>query len=126
MTIRIAFLACLALAACSDEVTTGAGLYADNCAACHGPDARGGTELFDGKLPPDLTTLAARNGSFPTVYVMSTIDGYNRAATHGPMPIFGELLDGPTANWADPDGGVTPTPTALIQLAAYLESLQEG
>jgi hypothetical protein len=28
-------------------------------------------------------------------------------------------------NWADPDGVVTPTPAALIRLAAYLEDLQE-
>ncbi|MEJ2020762.1 MAG: cytochrome c [Maritimibacter sp.] len=126
MTIRIAFLACLALAACANEVTRGAGLYADSCAACHGADGRGGGEAFDGTLPPDLTTLAKREGGFPTIYVMSTIDGYSRAATHGPMPVFGALLDSPIVNWAGPDGEVTPTPIALIQLAAYLESLQEG
>lgn len=126
MKSRAILLSLLALAACAEEPVTGAGLYADYCASCHGADAKGGTEMVDGKLPPDLTTLSRRyKGRFPAVYVMSTIDGYAREATHGPMPIFGELLDGEIVTWTDPDGVPTPTPASLVLLSVYLEELQE-
>jgi mono/diheme cytochrome c family protein len=124
---RAAFLAILALAACEAEPETGAGLYAEYCASCHGEDARGGADPLDGTLPPDLTQLAARNGRvYPAVYVMSTIDGYARAETHGPMPIFGELIDSPIETWTDPEGVPTPTPVSLMLLNDYLASRQEG
>lgn len=100
---------------------TGVQIFAENCAACHGTDAKGGP------LPdaPDLTTLTARHsGKFPTRYVMSTIDGYAKADTHGPMPEFGALLEGEMEVWVDEKGVQTPTPAALIRLAEYLESVQ--
>ncbi|MHA6267466.1 cytochrome c [uncultured Aliiroseovarius sp.] len=100
---------------------TGGEIFAENCAACHGTDAKGGP------LPdaPDLTTLTARHsGKFPTRYVMSTIDGYAKADTHGPMPEFGALLEGEMEVWVDEKGVQTPTPAALIRLAEYLESVQ--
>ncbi len=109
------------LAACTPMPQTGAELYSANCVACHGVDARGGA------MPgaPDLTTLASRNGGvFPRTYIMSTIDGFSRDATHGPMPLFGETLEGETEIWTDEYGVETPTPTVLLQLAEYLEDLQ--
>jgi len=120
---------CALLAACTTDAPepepTGEGLYADYCAACHGADARGGPAI-EGRRPPDLTRLAARHGGrYPAVYVMSTIDGYAREAIHGPMPIFGELIDSPVETWTDPDGIPTPTPRALMLLNAYLEGLQQ-
>lgn len=118
-----------ALGACTlpePDGSAGAGLYADYCAACHGADATGGAPV-EGRVPPDLTTLARRHdGNFPSVYVMSTIDGYAREQTHGPMPPFGALLDSPTELWAGPDGQPTPTPQALVQLNDYLLSLQKS
>lgn len=117
--------AAAALAGCIEEPMTGAGLYQDNCASCHGADAKGGRPLADGKVPPNLTTLAKRHGGrYPAVYVMSTIDGFSRDATHGPMPIFGDLLAGPVESWTDPDGTPTPTPVSLILLNEYLEGQQ--
>jgi len=100
---------------------SGAEIFAANCASCHGADAKGGA------LPgaPDLTTLAARHsGTFPTRYVMSTIDGYAKADTHGPMPEFGAILESEMEIWVDEDGIETPTPVALIRLAEYLEGVQ--
>ncbi len=74
---------------------------------------------------PNLTTLAARNGGvFPATYIMSKIDGFSRDATHGAMPEFGPLLSGETEIWVDENGVETPTPTALVRLAEYLEGLQ--
>lgn len=118
-------LSALALTGCSEEpALTGRGLYADYCAGCHGADAKGGPPVA-GKTPPDLTTLARRHGgTFPAEYVMSTIDGLAREKTHGPMPIFGRLIESPIETWIAPDGTPTPTPEALILLAEYLEDRQ--
>ncbi|GKY88319.1 c-type cytochrome [Sinisalibacter aestuarii] len=113
----------LALTGCEQEPMTGAGLYGAYCAGCHGNDARGGAEAG----APDLTGLARRHGgAYPAVYVMSTIDGYAREATHGPMPIFGELIDAPVETWVDPEGVPTPTPVSLMLLNEYLQGQQEG
>ena len=120
MKSRAILILMLALGACAQEPATGVGLYADYCAACHGVDAKGVTG-------PDLTALGRRHkGAYPAVYVMSTIDGYARDETHGPMPIFGELLEGEIETWTGPDGVPTPTPVSLILLNDYLEGLQEG
>lgn len=115
--------ALLLAAACTEpEPPTGAALFQQNCAQCHGTDARGGA------MPgaPDLTTLAARHsGKFPAEYVMSTIDGLTRENTHDPMPIFGKILEQSDMEvWTDPNGTPTPTPGALIRLAEYLEGVQ--
>lgn len=103
---------------------SGAELYADYCASCHGADARGGAPEA-GRTPPDLTTLAVRHdGRFPMTYAMSTIDGYARDDTHGPMPRFGDLIESRTVTWVDETGTPTPTPEALLRLANYLEGVQ--
>jgi len=123
-------LAALVLTGCAVPVETGQSRFLDHCAVCHGEDAKGGRDAPLAKVwpkpPADLTTLAARNdGVFPTEYVMSTIDGYLRAKTHGTtMPQFGGLLDGPAMVWTDSNGVATPTPVALVELAGYLESIQ--
>ena len=76
----------------------GARLFSAHCAACHGSDAKGaGPETLGiGAIPPDLTTLAARNGgAFPRAAVLSTIDGYVEGSHPGRvMPEFGADLGG--------------------------------
>lgn len=127
--VSLGLAAAAALAGCTQapEPTPGARLFAEHCAGCHGADARGGTTPVGGKLPPDLTTLARRHGgAFPSDYVMSTIDGYNREKTHGPMPVFGEILASPVEIWVGPDGELIPTPRALIELDEYLQGQQTG
>lgn len=106
----------------------GARLFAENCAACHGADARGaGPETLGiGKVPPDLTAISVRNGgSFPRARVLSVIDGY-RQGTHPDrvMPEFGADLGGDLVP-VEVDGVMTPTPRALAALLAYLESIQQ-
>lgn len=106
----------------------GARLFAQNCAACHGADARGaGPESLGlGTVPPDLTRIAARNGgTFPRARVLSVIDGY-RQGTHPDriMPEFGATLSGDLVP-LEVDGVMTPTPRALAALLAYLESVQQ-
>ncbi len=100
---------------------TGAQIFAENCALCHGADAKGGA-MADA---PDLTTLTARHGGkFPARYVMSTIDGYAQGTHRGPMPEFGAYLESEMEVWVDEKGVQTPTPGALVRLAEYLESVQ--
>ena len=127
----IGVLAALALSACArqemPEAPEGAKLFATHCAACHGADARGaGPETLGlGKVPPDLTQIAVRNGDqFPRARVLSTIDGYRQGSHPGRvMPEFGAALSGELVP-VEIDGTLTPTPRALAALLAYLESLQ--
>ncbi len=123
----------LALGACvaaepDTSVEAGRAAYEADCAACHGADGRGagdfGVQLFT--IPPDLTTLSARNGGiFPRDEVMSVIDGYDRShAFSAAMPEFGVLDLGPTVI-VEEDGIGTPVPAKLLALATYLETIQE-
>ncbi|MCK0126884.1 cytochrome c [Gelidibacter sp. F2691] len=101
---------------------TGAEIFAENCASCHGDDAKGGIY----PSAPDLTKLTAKHGgSFPTRHVMSTIDGYAKGTQRAPMPEFGALLESEMEVWVDEKGVQTPTPAALVRLAEYLESVQD-
>lgn len=122
----------LLLAACTEAEmpgpSDGARLFAENCAACHGADARGaGPETLGiGKVPPDLTQISARNGgSFPRARVLSVIDGYRQGTHTGRiMPEFGAALGGDLVPVAV-EGVMSPTPRALAALLAYLEDIQE-
>ncbi|MEP4198885.1 MAG: c-type cytochrome [Aliishimia sp.] len=109
------------------EAPEGMRLFGENCAACHGTDARGaGPETLGiGKVPPDLTRLqAANDGVFPTAYVLSVIDGYETGTHPGRvMPEFGEDMGG-TLVPLDVEGVSTPTPRALVAVLRYLEDLQ--
>ena len=86
-------LTVLGLSACVEEPADGRTAYLDNCASCHGADAKGGGPAARdlAVVPPDLTTISARNGGvFPRDYVMSTIDGLDRGTHFDPaMPEFG-------------------------------------
>jgi hypothetical protein len=106
----------------------GAMLFAENCAACHGADARGagefGVQLFN--IPPDLTQLSANNGGiFPRDYVLGVIDGFHRDPRFSQaMPEFGAGDMGPTVI-VDEDGLGTPVPARLLALTTWLETIQE-
>ena len=73
--------------------TSGAELYEQSCAACHGNDLKGNgpaPPLF--RTPPDLTKLARRNGGkFPDAYVAKVLRNGVKIPGHGPaeMPIWG-------------------------------------
>ena len=109
------------------DAAKGRAVFQSQCAACHGPDATGGgvASLGLGVIPPDLTTIAKRNGgAFPQDEVMSTIDGfYRREHFNDPMPVFGEGDLGPLVQ-IERDGVSTPVPANLLALANYLESIQ--
>ncbi|MCC5957561.1 MAG: cytochrome c [Natronohydrobacter sp.] len=114
----------VALAGCSPWTSPQAGraLYDQNCAACHGADARGGAQV------PDLTQITARaGGSYPQMRVLDKLDGYARGQTvydGAEMPNFGDLLTGRLTRVQTPSGLSRPMPEKIIALDAYLRSIQ--
>jgi len=127
---KLSALGLFALSACIEtpEPPSGRKAFLSSCASCHGFDAKGTGEMADVlfKMPPDLTTLSARNGGvFPRDYVMSTIDGLSRAPHFsGAMPEFGAGDMGDTVI-VEKDGLGTPVPAVLLALTEYLEGVQE-
>lgn len=123
-------LALAALAACAPLGSPGSGaaLYRQNCAVCHGPGGAGnGVQAGELPVPPaNLRALAAGNGGvFPIETVMATIYGYRGKDYQGLMPEFGPLLDSPQVTWTAPDGQEVATPSALLALTSYLETIQD-
>ena len=122
-----------ALAACAPEetlsVSRGQQTFSDNCTLCHGFDGKGtGPVAGDlGAAPPDLTLLSAANGGvFPGTRVMDTVWRDSTDLHRRVMPEFAELfIDDPLVPYDGGDGIETPTPLRLIELAEYLETLQE-
>jgi mono/diheme cytochrome c family protein len=124
----VAVLAACLPAGSPEAPADGAALYADYCAACHGPTGKGdgpATAALSSR-PADLTALAARNGGrFPQVAVMAKVYGYadGKGGGGGAMPEFGPLLDGPTVLVETAPGIATPTPERLVALAEHVERL---
>ncbi len=93
----ISTMACLAMsmaatASAQQKVDLGKREYDSKCAACHGKDAKGGgpysAELK--RSPPDLTTLARRNGGvFPYPRMYDIIEGSGTGHGTREMPIWG-------------------------------------
>jgi mono/diheme cytochrome c family protein len=82
----------------ANYVPSGATLYRQYCASCHGIDGKGhGPARVALRIPaPDLTTLAKRHGGkFPVEYVASVLQFGPGVFSHGSakMPIWGQLFD---------------------------------
>jgi mono/diheme cytochrome c family protein len=108
---------------------SGQALYQGFCQSCHGDQGKGDGPLAGdlARKPADLTRISARNGGvFPTVKVMSVIDGYTRKNDHGSiMPEMGAVLaDGPMVLVETGDGIETPVPAQLYALSEYLRGIQ--
>ncbi len=76
---------------------SGKEMYMQYCAVCHGQDAKGaGPAVSALKVPPpDLTTLAKRNGGkYPYDHVSSVLRFGTEKPAHGSveMPIWGPLF----------------------------------
>ncbi|HVP29296.1 MAG TPA: cytochrome c [Myxococcota bacterium] len=117
-------------AATAQEVTVaevGKDYFERYCSGCHGLDGKG-----DGPFasylktpPPDLTTLAKRNGGvFPDQKVAAIVDGRDPRVSHGTreMPIWGERFG--TTMGGDPfKQSAIRGQVALF--VAYLRSIQQ-
>jgi len=77
----------------ADKAASGKSEFRNSCALCHGADGKGGGVIDLLKTaPPDLTTLAKRNGGkFPAERVANMIDGREFVKGHGDrdMPAWG-------------------------------------
>ncbi|WP_282168853.1 c-type cytochrome [Ruegeria atlantica] len=122
-----ASVAALASPAMAQNVETGAELYQHYCATCHGIDATGHGPMAGVLViqPTDLTLLASRDGVFPTARVVARIDGRDPLVSHGsPMPVYGPYFDGQDTTMKTPDGQPILTSQPIVDLVAYLETLQ--
>ncbi len=99
---------------------SGAELYSQHCAACHGNDLKGsGPAPSPFRAPPDLTTLARRHGGkFPDAYVSDVLRNGVIMPAHGPaeMPIWG-------TDFAMDRSG-QPVALRITNLTNYIKSLQ--
>jgi mono/diheme cytochrome c family protein len=117
-------LAVTAGAARAAEDDTGARLYLNHCAACHGDDGEGGGPVAAtmNVAVPNLRALAQRNaGVFPADAVTAYIDGRELKAAHGDrqMPIWGDVFRGPEQGTAERT--VRRRITALVDFIAILQ-----
>jgi hypothetical protein len=109
--------------------TTGRLDFVQNCAFCHGTDAKGSGEALytiPGVKPPDLTKLAGRNGGvFPAEHVYKAIDGNDGIPSHTRfnMPFWGTAFQ-------EQGKEFTPESEAAVKerisnLVSYIKSIQE-
>jgi mono/diheme cytochrome c family protein len=115
------------------QVKLGENEYMNNCAACHGADAKGGGPVAAvlSIKPSDLTRISKKfNGKFPEDHVYKVIDGREMINPHGDtnMPVWGHryfAMAQKTANAVphelDTQALVFGRITSLV---GYLESIQ--
>lgn len=119
----------IAAPAMAQEAVEGEALYGFYCATCHGVDAQGNGPMAPSLVvqPSNLTTLAARNdGVFPTTRVIMRIDGRDPLVSHGSMmPVYGDFFEGKEAFTEAETGQPVLTSQPIVDLLAYLESLQQ-
>jgi mono/diheme cytochrome c family protein len=100
-SIVIATAAALTLAASAARAAddTGARLFFNHCAACHGAAGEGDGPVAASMQAtvPNLRTLAQRSrGVFPSEAVAAYVDGRELKAAHGDrqMPVWGDVFRG--------------------------------
>ena len=126
-----ATLTALTLSAASgmaQDVENGTNIYDDQCAVCHGADARGKGPLAPALIlqPPSLRDLTQRYEGFPTVRVVMRIDGSDPLVSHGsPMPIYGPFFEEKDAILKSESGQPIMTSQPIADLVAYLKHIQE-
>jgi len=102
---------------------SGQEMYTAYCAVCHGSDGKGGGPAAEALKvpPPDLTTLARKNGGkYPSDRVASAIQGDLHLPAHGSkeMPVWGNLF------WRMSQGHASEVQLRVTNLNNYGESLQ--
>jgi mono/diheme cytochrome c family protein len=122
------------LAQADHEHAPAATEFHNSCAVCHGLDGHGNgpmAVLLKVK-PPDLTSLAAKNGgTFPFDYVMRVIDGRAAIRPHGThdMPVWGDryMQDFPKTHMQESYRSKIAEPLVrarILELTYYLQSIQ--
>jgi mono/diheme cytochrome c family protein len=108
----------------AQEDDTGARLYFNHCAACHGAEGEGGGPVAAtmSVAVPNLRALAQRNGGeFPADEVAAYVDGRKIEAAHGDrqMPVWGAVFRGPGQGTAERT--VRRRINALVEFIATLQ-----
>lgn len=110
------------------STSSGAQLFRQFCASCHGRDGEGNGPVapFFKLLPPDLTLIARRSGGvFPAERVRRIVDGTEIVYPHGAreMPVWGlefaMTAEGPTQ-------GRAVAEATIARLVEYLRSIQKA
>lgn len=115
--------------ALAQDAERGGELYQHYCATCHGLDATGHGPMAGVLViqPTDLTTLTDAGGVFPTARVVARIDGRDPLVSHGsPMPVYGPYFEGNDTAIKTPAGQPILTSQPIVDLVAYLKTLQHG
>lgn len=114
--------------ASAQDAERGQELFLDHCATCHGPAAQGdGPMAAVLSIPPaDLRVLAFMNGgTFPAASIVRRIDGGSEVLAHGgPMPLFGLVLQGPSAIMVAKDGSEVIASEAIVDIVTWLAEIQ--
>lgn len=113
----------------AQDAETGAELYQHYCATCHGIDATGFGPMAGVLViqPSNLRKLAGEDGVFPTARVVARIDGREPLVSHGsPMPVYGPYFDGQDTAIKTPDGQPILTSQPIVDLVAFLKTLQDN
>jgi len=103
--------------------SSGAEMYKEYCAACHGPKGKGDGPAVTAlkTAPTDLTMLSKVNGgAFPEMHVAQVLRGGPGWPAHGSpeMPVWGPLFSAVSSS----NQGVVNL--RISNLTKYLESLQ--
>jgi mono/diheme cytochrome c family protein len=104
------------------EPLSGAGMFKDYCAVCHGMDGKGHGPAASAlkQAPANLTTLAKRHdGKFPDSYVANVLRNGVKTPAHGDaeMPVWGPLFRS-----MDSDPAIMYV--RISSLVSYIKSLQ--
>jgi mono/diheme cytochrome c family protein len=109
------------------STSTGAQLYRQFCASCHGKGGEGDGPVapFFKLSPPDLTQIAKRHGGvYPDEWVRKVVDGTTSIGQHGSreMPIWG-LQFAMTA--PGPVQGKVVAEATIARLVEHLKTIQK-
>ncbi len=128
-TIPILIIMALGTPAVAQDVAQGEALFGFYCATCHGNSAVGNGPMSPSLVvaPADLTALAAGNGGvFPTERVIMRIDGRDPLVSHGSMmPVYGDFFEGNEVVTKSETGQPVLTSQPIVDLLAYLQTLQQ-
>jgi len=105
----------------------GRGVYERYCSGCHGVTGKGDgpRALTLKRQPPDLTTIAERNGGvFPETEVAMIIDGREPFPGHDApdMAVWGERFRSIAASPTEEEASIRGNEMLLV---AYLRSIQQ-
>jgi mono/diheme cytochrome c family protein len=107
----------------------GRALYLQHCASCHGPAAKGNSQMTfgtDGRTvsPLDLTKISARDGRFDAAHVRSHIEGRSWGKCAAGMPCWQQVLRASQQEFGATGQGDAHAFLQMWKLTKYVEFLQ--